>query len=1281
MSPAKKKPAPKRQRKTALASRRKRSKDPVQKGGWIKKTPPAASVAVGAAGAGTAAAAANMHGRTPPRRRGGTNPSTPKRRDLRRTPTRKELADRPSPEKDSSSDSDSDSSDDFISPLGRPAPPVAPRKSRRAPTGSEIPWSDFKGLNPQQLGEKMAEVVVSEFGSPSKLQLAMDSFHAFIKAAVPPVVGEAITPVETAPKKKAARGTPLFDYNADAYFESKRHPGELIPPDSARQAKYRSTKQLGEVISSCGNPAQQAVAITHVLQKKKFHSVGVAVGVVSAKEQENRAVADQMFNNVKESLHLEAVHGKNTNKALTYRDTVAWTVVPAAPANTATIEARKLHVKNLMRMHRALGLTSKGSKKAFQKASVLRRDNLLSKDPDLVPAFLKGKDSRYTVDWVIFIVNWVMFKCSKVTASPNAKDTVIVKDLRTGKKSRQRKMFYTFSVREIHNEMILPVEQGGMPGARDQDGTVLISDTMLRAILPKSLSRMSESNKAMCGCETCLNARSMIMSLNSFRRRVRKQLVGIRASCPEGSPERVVANEVLERFVQETFQDEVPFTDMRKPMWNRCDDAILQMSCPAKDAPVGESKLVSLKCALERCDKCPKLPPVHNERFCGPATEAFRCIPWSQYENHLKCKMHGAIPDGKECLTCKNLPEKLKSKKAVKKELELAKKLAPIGDFISKYWVPFLNKLRYHLFWVIVLSKLHCVKQRDERFFKTPTGRSVLIHRDYSDRLASSYDGEAQSQGMGDRPNTGMEGITVKYYKDGKYLDGEELQMDWHCFLQDLKRQDARTSHNNTSILIEKLQANPFNLLPKEKDAVMYEQADGCSKQYKSGTALWSMSFLSRKYKIVINRMVTAPGHGKGTVDALAGFDKWFIRKHFCAVKGVGDNDTVNKLESYTVDENGKTVSFAKRCADLLSDRDRVFGAKGHRKSQKRENIAKTRERFYYYMNYEHDGPDKVEVPLPTTGFKAKGFDEPTYIDPETGKKKKYGKSGIKDHFHFYCHYDMPKDTVAVRRVPCSCQSCHDQITKPWVKDLDWKKQPRFKLPANCELKDQVEGLNHWKFITLAEDSNNFDQDEVDDCYDKTIADVELEMSLGIKKGKYGAYNCEKDPKAPEGYYVVKWTGEPFALEEPATVEGFPAGKMDVGTVVCEGQYMYRVMGAPLWYQTLQSAKEDKGMRGYDQEKRLFRVQFVLDPDIAVENHRKKGRNMNCIAQRHLTPFQWQMSDSWCKKVPEVVDDELQEEKKRRDAMQYVECCFENAPGDQYDDSDSDSDDDEDEYN
>ena len=48
--------------------------------------------------------------------------------------------------------------------------------------------------------------------------------------------------------------------------------------------------------------------------------------------------------------------------------------------------------------------------------------------------------------------------------------------------------------------MILPKEDGGFDGARDEDGNVLISETKLRRIWPNWIVPMTERYKTMCAC-------------------------------------------------------------------------------------------------------------------------------------------------------------------------------------------------------------------------------------------------------------------------------------------------------------------------------------------------------------------------------------------------------------------------------------------------------------------------------------------------------------------------------------------------------------------------------------------------------------------------------------------------------------------------------------------------------------------------------------------------------------------------------------------------------------
>ena len=47
----------------------------------------------------------------------------------------------------------------------------------------------------------------------------------------------------------------------------------------------------------------------------------------------------------------------------------------------------------------------------------------------------------------------------------------------------------------------------------------------------------------------------------------------------------------------------------------------------------------------------------------------------------------------------------------------------------------------------------------------------------------------------------------------------------------------------------------------------MWDQTDGCAKQYRCSIAYHLMSYLSTSYQIVLDRAVDTPCHGKDVVD------------------------------------------------------------------------------------------------------------------------------------------------------------------------------------------------------------------------------------------------------------------------------------------------------------------------------------------------------------------------------------------------------------------------------
>ena len=54
----------------------------------------------------------------------------------------------------------------------------------------------------------------------------------------------------------------------------------------------------------------------------------------------------------------------------------------------------------------------------------------------------------------------------------------------------------------------------------------------------------------------------------------------------------------------------------------------------------------------------------------------------------------------------------------------------------------------------------------------------------------------------------------------------------------------------------------------------MWDQIDGCANQYRCFIAYYLVYFLSKSYKIVLDRAVDSPGRGKDVVDGFNAVQK-----------------------------------------------------------------------------------------------------------------------------------------------------------------------------------------------------------------------------------------------------------------------------------------------------------------------------------------------------------------------------------------------------------------------
>ena len=107
-----------------------------------------------------------------------------------------------------------------------------------------------------------------------------------------------------------------------------------------------------------------------------------------------------------------------------------------------------------------------------------------------------------------------------VRQSTITRDTLLIVDPDTKVKRRVPKLLLECSMRQFNNELIASPDDVGLLGARHAEtNDAIISDTMLRYLVPPQLRPMTDNDKMMCGCAICNNSKYMQEPLNAWRRK------------------------------------------------------------------------------------------------------------------------------------------------------------------------------------------------------------------------------------------------------------------------------------------------------------------------------------------------------------------------------------------------------------------------------------------------------------------------------------------------------------------------------------------------------------------------------------------------------------------------------------------------------------------------------------------------------------------------------------------------------------------------------------------
>jgi len=372
------------------------------------------------------------------------------------------------------------------------------------------------------------------------------------------------------------------------------------------------------------------------------------------------------------------------------------------------------------------------------------------------------------------------------------------------------------------------------------------------------------------------------------------------------------------------------------------------------------------------------------------------------------------------------------------------------NTFLLDHYEPCLQKYKYHHSLIVLFGKYHTKKDRNVQFKKHKNW--FFTERDYAERLKKEMDNELQSDHFGDSISLSIEGCSLKYHLPNSINQTTDrtaqIGLDFHSHMSDYSKQNAASTYEHMVAMFDSLKKRNGDF---DENTVFLDHTDGCSKQYRSANALHLLSVLAVKYTVIIDRSVSAPGHGKSIIDGLNAVDKHYLRKVMCMSGSMYFDNEDRRMNAHSMTETA-SQSFAEECVRLCSQSDRENGVFDSIKNEGKENKGKLTTRFYHLHKQEDVTYDNIN-------------------------KDSYGWGAALDVKNgMSCHHNIRADPylgigkLAVRRIPCMCDACTEKIKLPWDFTATFNDQPRYKGGnEQCKYWDVMKANNDWKLIFTEE--------------------------------------------------------------------------------------------------------------------------------------------------------------------------------------------------------------------
>ena len=889
---------------------------------------------------------------------------------------------------------------------------------------------------------------------------------------------------------------------------------------SAYNRKHRLIMKLKSTLKKLGNADQGGIILEETLNDPEFENLKKKARLISFDEHNfYTKVTNNLFKCVKQVSEKTSTRGRLTDTERIARDLLVTGVVPS-PSNTPTQASQTLlDTKKYLVQHSKVPEST--ARRILQVGSA-RKATLAETDVDNKTwfALFRNRSHYKTMQRSLRdkLVQWILSH-EDVVQSSLGSDTIHVFNPITNQREPVTKLLLQCSVRELHDDLIGPPPKG-LPCVYDsKTKKLLVSESTLRAMLPPQLRRMSVSQKEICGCECCISTKLLHQALLHFRSN-NKSL-------------RSISH--LDTLLDAATNVQ---SESSKLCHTRPSDIIQVITC----APV-HNTMYNWQCILDRCNQCNP----ENNTWYGLRNNLLSLRKISQqihfglYRMHTRCKLHGRLnPGAKVCLQCNEYTTDKRGTIISKRELTKFQK--PIHAFLTDHYFPQLHRYRYHIATVELLGKNETKLSRRNAFEKKMSW--LFTERDYAERLKKEINNEIQSEHFGFHVSLSIEGATMAHHVKHSNQNSYSTHLDFHSHMADDSSQDAATTHEHMCAMLNHFISRYKSLPP---NCVILDHTDGCAKQYRCGNALFFLSILSQKYKVVIDRAIAAPGHGKSIIDGLNAVDKTHLRQRMMMSDPLGNLDRSKVMNVFNYTDNSVN-SFADECARICAMENRRCGVLTGSNYNARSKTAKLTERFYHVHN------DKKYI---------------SFINPKATHgwlTYEGSKVGIRYHYNFRADHKLPIGQVAARRIPCACDACIEQLEQPWLPKVPFHKQPRYKGGnTKCIYWNIFQGVNDWLLIKIS------DKQDSDSTIDHTLVENTLECNTAkvaeeVVIDGYGAL-ATNDNNVKVGYYILQWKSLPYILSEDTLITTFkPPMMLRKGDMVCDGVYLNDVHNCKFIY-------------------------------------------------------------------------------------------------------------------